>query len=139
MVSKVNKNAMRLKRHVRVRGKISGTPECPRLNVFRSNANIYAQIIDDVNGVGYRCEKKGNQLVMRLGFSHEVFVDEIPGITIEVPGPNKIIIHGIDKQVVGQFAAEVRGKRPPEPYKGKGIKYVDEVIRRKVGKTGGKK
>ena len=93
----------------------------------------------DVNGVGYRCEKKGTQLVMRLGFSHEVFVDEIPGITIEVPTPNKIIINGIDKQVVGQFAAEVRGKRPPEPYKGKGIKYVDEVIRRKVGKTGGKK
>ena len=93
----------------------------------------------DVNGVGYRCEKKGTQLVMRLGFSHEVFVDEIPGITIEVPTPNKIIINGLDKQVVGQFAAEVRGKRPPEPYKGKGIKYVDEVIRRKVGKTGGKK
>ena len=93
----------------------------------------------EVNGVGYRAEKKGNQLVMRLGYSHEVFVDEIPGITIEVPTPNKIIINGIDKQVVGQFAAEVRGKRPPEPYKGKGIKYVDEVIRRKVGKTGGKK
>ena len=93
----------------------------------------------DVNGVGYRAEKKGTQLVMRLGFSHEVFVDEIPGITVEVPSPNKIIIHGIDKQVVGQFAAEVRGKRPPEPYKGKGIKYVDEVIRRKVGKPGGKK
>ena len=93
----------------------------------------------EVNGVGYRAEKKGNQLVMRLGFSHEVFVDEIPGITVEVPAPNKIIIHGIDKQVVGQFAAEVRGKRPPEPYKGKGIKYSTEVIRRKVGKTGGKK
>ena len=93
----------------------------------------------DVNGVGFRCEKKGTQLVMRLGFSHEVFVDEIPGITIEVPGPNQIIIKGIDKQVVGQFAAEVRSKRPPEPYKGKGIKYSTEVIRRKVGKTGGKK
>ena len=93
----------------------------------------------EVNGVGYRAEKKGNQLVMRLGFSHEVFVDEIPGITVEVPTPNKIIISGIDKQVVGQFAAEVRGKRPPEPYKGKGIKYTTEVIRRKVGKTGGKK
>ena len=93
----------------------------------------------EVNGVGYRAEKKGNQLVMRLGFSHEVFVDEIPGITIEVPSPNKIIIKGTDKQVVGQFAAEVRGKRPPEPYKGKGIKYTNEVIRRKVGKTGGKK
>ena len=93
----------------------------------------------EVNGVGYRAEKKGNQLVMRLGFSHEVFVEEIPGITVEVPAPNKIIIHGVDKQVVGQFAAEVRGKRPPEPYKVKGIKYTTEVIRRKVGKTGGKK
>ena len=92
----------------------------------------------EVNGVGYRAEKKGNQLVMRLGYSHEVFVDEIPGINIEVAG-NKIIIRGIDKQAVGQFAAEVRGKRPPEPYKGKGIKYVDEVIRRKAGKTGAKK
>ena len=92
----------------------------------------------EVNGVGYRCEKKGKQLVMRLGFSHEVIVEEIDGITIEVNG-NKITIRGIDKQVVGQFAAEVRGKRPPEPYKGKGIKYTTEVIRRKVGKTGGKK
>ena len=92
----------------------------------------------EINGVGYRADKKGNQLVMRLGFSHEVIVEEIPGITIEVNG-NKITIRGIDKQVVGQFAAEVRGKRPPEPYKGKGIKYTDEVIRRKVGKTGGKK
>ena len=92
----------------------------------------------EVNGVGYRAEKKGNQLVMRLGFSHEVIVDEIPGITIEVNG-NKITIRGTDKQAVGQFAAEVRGKRPPEPYKGKGIKYTNEVIRRKVGKTGGKK
>ena len=92
----------------------------------------------EINGVGYRAEKKGTQLVMRLGFSHEVFVDEIEGINIDVNG-NKITIRGIDKQVVGQFAAEVRGKRPPEPYKGKGIKYTTEVIRRKVGKTGGKK
>ena len=92
----------------------------------------------EVNGTGYRAEKKGNQLVMRLGYSHEVIVEEIPGITVEVAG-NKITIRGIDKQVVGQFAAEVRGKRPPEPYKGKGIKYTTEVIRRKVGKTGGKK
>ena len=92
----------------------------------------------EVNGVGYRADKKGNQLVMRLGYSHEVFVDEIPGISIAV-NANKITISGIDKQVVGQFAAEVRSKRPPEPYKGKGIKYTTEVIRRKVGKTGGKK
>ena len=107
-------------------------------NMVEGVSNGYKKELD-VNGVGFRAEKKGNQLVMRLGFSHEVFVDEIPGITIEVPGPNKIIIHGIDKQVVGQFAAEVRGKRPPEPYKGKGIKYTTEVIRRKAGKTGGKK
>ena len=93
----------------------------------------------EVNGVGFRAEKKGTQLVMRLGYSHEVIMDEIPGITVDVPTPNKIIVHGSDKQAVGQFAAEVRSKRPPEPYKGKGIKYSTEVIRRKVGKTGGKK
>ena len=97
----------------------------------------YSKVLE-VNGVGYRAEKKGNQLVMRLGFSHEVIMEEIPGISIAVDG-NKITVSGIDKQKVGQFAAEVRGKRPPEPYKGKGIKYTDEVIRRKVGKTGGKK
>ena len=93
----------------------------------------------DVNGVGYRVAKEGTKLVMNLGYSHQVIVEEKDGITIEVPGPNKIIIHGCDKQKVGQFAAEVREKRPPEPYKGKGIKYVDEVIRRKAGKTGAKK
>ena len=93
----------------------------------------------DVNGVGYRVAKEGNKLVMNLGFSHQVIMEERDGISIEVPGPNKIIISGADKQKVGQFAAEVREKRPPEPYKGKVIKYVDEVIRRKAGKTGGKK
>ena len=93
----------------------------------------------EVNGVGYRVAKDGKNLVMNLGYSHQVIIPEIEGITIEVPGPDKIIINGCDKQAVGQFAAEVREKRPPEPYKGKGIKYVDEVIRRKVGKTGGKK
>ena len=93
----------------------------------------------DVNGVGYRVAKEGTNLVMNLGFSHQVIVPEIEGITIDVPSPNKIVISGCDKQVVGQFAAEVREKRPPEPYKGKGIKYTDEVIRRKVGKTGAKK
>ena len=93
----------------------------------------------DVNGVGYRVAKEGKNLVMNLGYSHQVIVPEIEGINIEVPGPNKIIVSGCDKQMVGQFAAEIREKRPPEPYKGKGIKYVDEVIRRKAGKTGGKK
>ena len=93
----------------------------------------------DVNGVGYRVAKEGKKLTMNLGYSHPVVMEEIEGITIDVPAPNKIIINGIDKQKVGQFAAEVRGKRPPEPYKGKGIKYTDEVIRRKEGKTGVKK
>ena len=93
----------------------------------------------DVNGVGYRVAKEGNKLVMNLGYSHQVIMDEPEGITIEVPTPNKIIVSGVDKQKVGQFAAEVREKRPPEPYKGKGIKYSDEVIRRKEGKTGVKK
>ena len=92
-----------------------------------------------VNGVGYRVAKQGKDLVMNLGYSHQVVMSEIEGITIDVPSPNSIIISGPDKQKVGQFAAEVREKRPPEPYKGKGIMYVDEVIRRKEGKTGAKK
>ena len=93
----------------------------------------------EINGVGYRAAKEGNKLVMNIGYSHTVEMPEIDGITIDVPAQNKIVISGPDKQKVGQFAAEVREKRPPEPYKGKGIKYVDETIRRKVGKTGAKK
>ena len=90
----------------------------------------------EVNGVGYRVQKQGKNLVMNLGFSHQVIMPEIDGITIDVPNPNAIVISGPDKQKVGQFAAEVREKRPPEPYKGKGIKYADEHIRRKEGKAG---
>lgn len=93
----------------------------------------------EVNGVGYRVQKTGKDLVMNLGYSHQVVVPEIDGITIECPSANKIIVSGPDKQKVGQFAAEIREKRPPEPYKGKGIKYADEYIRRKEGKTGSKK
>ena len=93
----------------------------------------------DVNGVGYRVAKEGNKLVMNIGYSHQVTMEEPAGLTIEVPNPNKIIVSGADKQKVGQLAAEIREKRPPEPYKGKGIKYTDEVIRRKEGKTGAKK
>ncbi len=89
----------------------------------------------EVNGVGYRVQKEGKNLVMNLGFSHKVIMPEVDGITIEVPAPNKIVISGPDKQLVGQFAADVRKKRPPEPYKGKGIKYVGEYIRRKEGKA----
>ena len=90
----------------------------------------------EVNGVGYRAQKDGKNLVMNLGYSHQVIVPEIDGITIDVPNPNTVVVNGIDKQLVGQFAADLRNKRPPEPYKGKGIKYADEVIRRKEGKTG---
>ena len=93
----------------------------------------------EINGIGYRAAKQGKDLVLNIGYSHNVVMTEIEGISIEVPSPNKIIISGPDKQKVGQFASEVRGKRPPEPYKGKGIKYVDEVIRRKEGKKAGKK
>ena len=90
----------------------------------------------EVNGIGYRAEMKGKDLVLKVGYSHDVIVEPTDGITIEVPNPNKVIISGPDKQKVGQFAANVREKRPPEPYKGKGIKYADEHIRRKEGKAG---
>ncbi len=91
----------------------------------------------EINGVGYRAALQGKTLVLNVGFSHQINMDPPEGITIEVPAQNKIIIKGTNKQMVGEFAAKVRGKKPPEPYKGKGIKYVDEVIRRKEGKTGG--
>lgn len=92
----------------------------------------------DINGVGYRAQKQGKKLILTLGYSHPVEMEEPEGLTIEVPAQNKIIVKGIDKQAVGEFAAKIRGKREPEPYKGKGIKYETEIIRRKEGKTGGK-
>ena len=90
----------------------------------------------EINGVGYRAALEGKKLIMNLGFSHQVIIEGREDISIDVPAPNKIIINGIDKQVVGQLAADIRKKRPPEPYMGKGIKYTNEVIRRKEGKTG---
>ncbi len=92
-----------------------------------------------IEGTGYRAAKEGKKLVMNLGFSHQVFFEDTDEITIDVPAPNRVIISGIDKQKVGQFAAEVREKRPPEPYKGKGIRYAGEYVRRLAGKAGGKK
>ena len=92
----------------------------------------------EVNGVGYRAKKQGNTLVLSLGYSHPVEMPDPEGITTTLDGQNVIIVSGIDKEKVGQHAAEIRDKRRPEPYKGKGIKYADEVIRRKVGKTGKK-
>lgn len=93
----------------------------------------------EINGIGYRAQKQGNKLVLTLGYSHPIEVEEPGGLTIEVPAPNSIIVKGIDKQKVGQLAADIREYRLPEPYKGKGIKYVGEHIRRKEGKAGGKK
>ena len=93
----------------------------------------------EINGVGYRAAKQGNNINLSLGFSHPVIVEPPTGITFEVPAPNRIIVSGINKEVVGAMAAKIRGYRQPEPYNGKGIKYEGEVIRRKVGKAGGKK
>ena len=93
----------------------------------------------EINGVGYRAAMQGNTLVLSLGYSHPVEMDPFEGLKVEVPSNTQIIISGIDKQMVGEFAAKVREKRPPEPYKGKGIKYIDEKIRRKEGKAGAKK
>ena len=90
----------------------------------------------EIVGVGYKAEKKGTRLVLSLGYSHQIFFDEGNGITFEVPDATTIIVKGIDKQVVGQVAAEIRSKRPPEPFHGKGVKYSGERIRRKAGKTG---
>ena len=91
----------------------------------------------EINGVGYRAALQGKSLVLNVGYSHTITMDPPEGLTVEVPAQNKIIVKGTNKQMVGEFAAKVRSKKPPEPYKGKGIKYVDEIIRRKEGKTGG--
>ena len=117
---------------------LHGMPRALLHNMVVGVTDGYKKTLE-VNGVGYRAAKEGNKLVLNIGYSHTVEVPEIDGITIEVPQPNQVVVSGCDKQKVGQFAAEIREKRPPEPYKGKGIKYVDEVIRRKVGKTGAKK
>ena len=124
MVSKPNKNHRAL----------HGLTRTLVANMVEGVTNGYSKTLE-VNGVGYRAQKQGKNLVMNLGYSHQVIVPEIAGITIDVPSPNQIVISGADKQQVGQFAAEVREKRPPEPYKGKGIKYADEHIRRKEGKA----
>lgn len=97
----------------------------------------YSKVLE-INGVGYRAQKQGNKLVLSLGYSHPVEMEDPKDLTVTLEGQNKITVSGIDKEKVGQYAAEIRDKRRPEPYKGKGIKYADEVVRRKVGKTGKK-
>jgi large subunit ribosomal protein L6 len=104
-------------------------------NMVKGVTTGYEKVLE-INGVGYRAQKQGKKLILTLGYSHPVEMDDPEGIESVVDGQNKIIIKGIDKQKVGQYAAEIRDKRRPEPYKGKGIKYADEHIRRKVGKTG---
>ena len=106
-------------------------------NMIEGVVKEYEKVIE-INGVGYRAQKQGNSLMLTLGYSHPVKVDAPAGITFDVPNPNQIIVKGIDKELVGQTAAVVRTKRPPEVYRGKGIKYADEVIRRKEGKAGKK-
>ena len=107
-------------------------------NMIEGTTNEFTRQLE-INGVGYRAQKQGKKLVLTLGYSHPVEIEEVEGITIEVPAQNQIIVKGCDKQLVGQIAANIREKRLPEPYKGKGIKYADERIRRKEGKAGGKK
>ena len=106
-------------------------------NMIHGVTEGYEKVLE-VNGVGYRAQKQGKKLTLSLGYSHPVEMEDPEGLEVIVEGQNKIIVKGIDKEKVGQYAAEIREKRAPEPYKGKGIKYSDEVIRRKVGKTGKK-
>lgn len=106
-------------------------------NMIEGTVNEFTRKLE-VNGVGYRASKKGNNLVLNLGYSHPVEVEAPAGITFEVPNPNEIIVRGVDKELVGQTAAVIRTKRPPEVYRGKGIKYAEETIRRKEGKAGKK-
>ncbi len=106
-------------------------------NMIHGVTEGYEKVLE-VNGVGYRAQKQGKKLVLSLGYSHPVEMEDPEGVETVLEGQNKITVKGIDKEKVGQYAAEIRDKRRPEPYKGKGIKYADEVIRRKVGKTGKK-
>ena len=116
-------------------GNIHGLTRTLINNMINGVVNEFTRELQ-INGVGYRAQKQGTKLVMNLGYSHQVIMDAPEGITFDVPNANTIIVKGIDKELVGQTAAVVRSKRPPEVYRGKGIKYADEVIRRKEGKTG---
>jgi large subunit ribosomal protein L6 len=116
---------------------LHGTTRSVLANMVEGVVNGYSKSLELV-GVGYRATKSGNTVTLSLGFSHPVVLEKVDGIEVEVPAANKLVIRGIDKELVGEYAAKVRSIRKPEPYKGKGIKYETEVIRRKVGKTGKK-
>ena len=122
----------------KVHKSLHGLPRRLLNNMVTGVTNGFEKTLQ-INGVGYRCQKQGKKLILTLGYSHPVEVEDGEDYTLEAPDPNTIIVKGIDNQVVGQIAAIIREKRMPEPYKGKGIKYADEVIRRKEGKTGSKK
>ena len=139
------KRDLRIRRHTRVRKLVQGTEARPRLAVFRSNRHIVAQIIGvtdgyskglEIVGTGYRVQAKGSSVEFALGYSHSITVDPPAGISFEVEGNNKLHVRGIDKQAVGEVAANIRKLRKPEPYKGKGVRYAGEVVRRKAGKSG---
>ena len=117
--------------------KVSRPNDLKKMKSLHGLTRTYSKTLE-VNGVGYRAAKQGKKLVLSLGYSHPVEMEDPEGLEVTVDGQNTIIVKGIDKEKVGQYAAEIREKRAPEPYKGKGIKYSDEVIRRKVGKTGKK-
>ncbi|EJY56869.1 50S ribosomal protein L6 [Alicyclobacillus hesperidum URH17-3-68] len=116
---------------------LHGTTRSVVANMVEGVTNGFAKNLELV-GVGYRANKAGNKVTLSLGFSHPVELPEVPGIEVEVPAQTKLIVRGIDKELVGSYAAKVRELRPPEPYKGKGIRYEGENVRRKVGKTGKK-
>ena len=118
-------------------GNLHGLTRTLIANMIEGVTNEFTRALE-INGVGYRAQKQGTKLVMNLGYSHPVEMEAPEGITFDVPNPNSIIVRGINKEIVGQTAAVVRSKRPPEVYRGKGIKYVEEHIRRKEGKTGKK-
>ena len=144
----LTKSDHRGRRHRRVRKKVSGTAERPRLAVFRSSKHIYVQAIDDLSGNtlvsastvekdlrGGATAQGPTAIELAVGYSHPVRVQAPDGITFEVPQPTRIVVRGHDKQLVGQVAADIRKIRKPEPYKGKGIRYVGEYVRRKAGKS----
>ena len=137
MIIEQNANEIEIKRpsEAKTHKSLHGLTRTLVANMVEGVTNGFTKELE-IQGVGYRAAKQGKDLVMNLGYSHQVIMPEIEGVSIEVPNPNKIIISGPDKQVVGQFAAVDREKRPPEPYKGKGIRYVGEYVQRKEGKAG---
>lgn len=141
MIIEQNANEIEIKRpsETKAHKSLHGLTRTLVANMVEGVTNGFTKELE-IQGVGYRAAKQGKDLVMNLGYSHQVIIPEIDGITIDVPNATSIVVNGIDKQVVGQFAAEIREKRPPEPYKGKGIRYAGERIIRKEGKAGkGKK